>query len=205
MRKHIKMQMNAKIWCSIAIRTGGDFMIDIPCIETERLILRALLQSNLPAINYYLSQKRMSFVGSPFDEVGTLRALLGSPSLRHLHGFGFWHIEHHESAKIAGAVDFLHHFDRPETEIGWSAHHDFKGKGMAYEAALADRYYGETHLNLCGVLSFNDPADARSAALAIRLGVEFEKTYCLRDQDCHVYRYPVSEPPKKVTQPEMEQ
>jgi RimJ/RimL family protein N-acetyltransferase len=176
-------------------------MIDIPRIQTERLILRAPLESDLPAMNDYLSKDRMSFIGGPFDDVSAWRALLGTLGHWNLRGFGFWHLEHRESGKMAGAVGFLHHFDWPETELGWNVHHDFEGQGIAHEAALAARKYGQAHLNLDGVISFIDPANTRSAALAKRLGATFEKTYCLRGHDCHIYRHPQSDP----QQPENDQ
>lgn len=180
-------------------------MIVISSIETKRLTLRAPLESHLPSMNDCLSKGHMSFIGGPFDDVGTWRALLASLDHWHMRGFGFWHIEHRKSGKMARVMSIIYHFDWPETELGWDAHHDFEGKGVAYEAAFTAQPYRETHLNISGVIRFIDPANTRSAALAKRLGATFEKTHFLREYECHAYNHLLGDPPKKVTQLEMNQ
>lgn len=177
-------------------------MITIPSIETKRLTLRAPFESDLPTMNAYLSKDRMSFIGGTFDDIGTWRVPLVSHGHWNLCGNTFWHIEHRERGKMAGGVGILHHFDWPGTELAWNLHHNFEGMGMAYEAALALRRYGEIHLNINGVISFIDPANTRSAALAKQLGATFKKTPCLREYECHVYCQPLGDPTKKATQSE---
>ena len=180
-------------------------MIAIPHIETKRPTLLANLESNLHAMNDYLSKNRMSLITGPFDAVGTWRTRFASLGHWLLCGFRIWHSEQRESGKMAGAVSFLHHFDWPETELGWNVHHDFEGTGVAYEIGLIARPYGKIHLNINGVISFIDFANTRSAALAKRLGVTFEKTHFLREYESHFYRHPLGEPPKRATELEMNQ
>ena len=177
-------------------------MIAIPHIETKRPTLLANLESNLHAMNDYLSKNRMSFITGPFDDVGTWRTQFASLGHWLLCDFGIWHSEQRESGKMVGAVSFLHHFDWPETELGWNVHQVFKGKAVPYEAALAARRYGQTHLNTNGVISFIDPVKTRSAALANRLSAPFEKNHYRRKYECHVYRHPVGDPPQKAIQSE---
>ena len=180
-------------------------MIAIPSKETNRLTLRTPMKSDLPAMDDYLSKDRISFIDGPLDDVGTWRTLLASLGHWHLRGFGFWHIEYRESGEMAGAVGFLHHFDWPAPELGWNVHHNFEGKGVAYEAAPAVRRYGENHLNINGMVSFIEPTNTHSAALAKRLGAAFEKSHCLSEHECQVYRHPVGDPSKKATQSETNQ
>ena len=180
-------------------------MIVVPCIETGHLILRSSLEIDLPAMNDYLSEDCISFIGSPFDEVGKWRALLGPLGHWHPRSFGFWDVKHRKNRKTAGTVGFLHHFERPEPELSWNVHHDFEGKDMAHEATLAARRYGENHLDLRAVIRFIDPASTRSAALARRPGAEFEKSFRLGEHDCHVDGHPKGEPSQRVTQPETNQ
>ena len=165
-------------------------MIDIPRIETGHLILSSPLEIDLPAMNDNLTKNGMSFIGSPFDEVGEWRALLGPLDHWHPRSFGFWDVKHRENRKTAGTVGFLHNFKRPEPELGWNVHHDFKGKNMAHEATLAARCYGENHLDLRAMISFIDPASIHSAALARRPGAEFEKSCRLGEHGCHIYGHP---------------
>ena len=180
-------------------------MIAIPHIETKRPTLLANLESNLHAMNDYLSKNRMSFITGPFDDVGTWRTQFASLGHCLLCDFGIWHSEQRESGKMVGALSFLHHFDWPETELGWNVHHNFEGKGVAYEAALAARRYVETHLKINGMISFIEPTNTHYAALAKRLGAAFEKSHCGREHECQVYRHPVGNPSKRATQSETNQ
>ena len=180
-------------------------MIAIPRIETKRPTLLDNLESDPHATHDYLSKDRMSFITGPFDDVGTWRTRLASLGHWQLCGFGFWHSKHRESGKMAGTVSFLHHLDWPETELGWNMHHDFEGAGLAHDATLIVQPSGETHLNITCVISYLDPANTRSAALAKRLGATFVKTHFLSEYECHVYRHPLGEAPKKATQLEANQ
>ena len=167
-------------------------MTEIPQIETERLILRAPKEADFAEMQDSLAKERMRFIGGPFDALGVWRTLLGLLGHWSLRGFGMWSLEHKDTGKFAGSVGFLLHFDWPEAELGWNVHHTFEGQGIAYEAAIAARFYGETHFNLSKVISFIDPENTRSARLAKRLGASFEKPYILRGQECHIYRHPKS-------------
>ena len=180
-------------------------MIIIPSIETKRLTFNAPLERHLPAMNDYFLKDRISVIGGPFEDLGKWRAILASLGHWHLRGFGFWHVEHRESGKIAGAVGFLHHFDWPEPELGWNVHYDFEDKGVAYKAALTAQLYGETHLSTNGVISFIDFSNTRSPGLAKRLRAVFEKTHFLVEYECHVYRHPLGEQPQKAPQLETNQ
>ena len=165
-------------------------MIAIPSTETKNLTLLPHFESDLHAMNDYLSEERISFITGPFNDVGTWRTLLASI------------IEHRESGEMAGAVRFLHHFDWPETNLSWNVHHDFKCTGVAYETALIAQPYGKTFFRINGMISFINAANTRSAMLAKRLRATFEKTHFLRKYEPHFYRHPLGDPPKKATQSE---
>ena len=168
-------------------------MVVIPQLETERLLLRAPRESDFEAMQDYLALERTKFIGGPYDETATWRTLLSMLGHWQLKGYGFWQIEHWQTGRLAGAVGFINHFDWPEPELGWSVHHDFEGQGIAYEAALAARAFGESALGLTQVVSFIVPENTRSAALAHRLGATLEKSMTIRGTECDVYRHPKPE------------
>lgn len=168
-------------------------MVVIPELQTERLILRAAREDDFDTMKDYLSRDRTKFIGGPHNELGTWRVLLNMLGHWHLKGYGLWQIEHRKTGRLAGSAGFFNPFDWPEPELGWNVHHDFEGQGIAYEAALVARSYGETTLGLKEVVSFIVPENTRSAALAHRLGATIEKSMTIRGTECDVYRHPKPE------------
>ena len=56
-----------------------------------------------------------------------------------------------------------------EPELGWHIYDGFEGKGYAYQATIAARRYSARHFGLDRVISYIDPENTRSVALAERL------------------------------------
>ena len=65
-----------------------------------------------------------------------------------------------------------------------------EGKGYASEAALAARAYAAAHFGMPQLMSYLAPANARSIAMAKRLGATYEREHQLHGKLCHVYRHP---------------
>nr|WP_235915963.1 GNAT family N-acetyltransferase [Thalassovita mangrovi] len=59
--------------------------------------------------------------------------------------------------------------------------------------ALAARDYGARHFGLTAPISYIVPDNARSKALAERLGARFEREGAVMGHACHVYRHPKAE------------
>ncbi|MFT5001070.1 MAG: RimJ/RimL family protein N-acetyltransferase, partial [Planctomycetota bacterium] len=90
----------------------------------------------------------------------------------------------------AGYVGLVNYEGWDEPELGWNMFEGFEGKGYAYEAAIAARDYAAQHFDLDGVISYIDPQNTRSLALAARLGATFEREGPLMGHVCHIYRHP---------------
>ena len=65
----------------------------------------------------------------------------------------------------------------PEPEIAWTMFAAAEGRGYAYEAALAARRYAYETLGFETIISLIADGNARSIALARRLGATFEREY----------------------------
>jgi RimJ/RimL family protein N-acetyltransferase len=65
----------------------------------------------------------------------------------------------------------------PEPELGWLVFAPFEGRGIAYEAALRARAWAYDTLGFTTLTSNILPGNARSVALAERLGARYERTY----------------------------
>jgi len=91
------------------------------------------------------------------------------------HGFGFWAVEAPGVAPFIGFVGLrTAAFDAPFCpciEIGWRLAFDAWGHGYATEAGRAALEYGFGDLRLSEILAWTVPANLRSQAVMVRLGM----------------------------------
>lgn len=149
--------------------------VQIPVIETERLRLRAPQESDLPAVIAFMGSDRARFVGGPLPPHQAFKSFTSALGHWLLRGFGFWTVADRETDTPLGRVGFLYGEGWHEPELGWQMFAAGEGRGMACEAARAARAYGAAKLGLDGVISYVDPANTRSRALAERLGCTHER------------------------------
>jgi RimJ/RimL family protein N-acetyltransferase len=147
----------------------------IPTLTTDRLILRPLAASDATAFAALNADpdvaRYISLDGQPLsaaDSWRTLAMLIGHWQLR---GFGMWAVaEHRQPDVLIGRLGGHQPEDWPDFEIGWALAGGYWGRGYATEgAAAAMRYAFETLLRP-HVISLIDPVNARSRAVAERLG-----------------------------------
>ncbi|TMK95593.1 MAG: GNAT family N-acetyltransferase [Actinobacteria bacterium] len=90
-------------------------------------------------------------------------------------GFGLWLAQERVSGQVAGWVGAAHPTYVPElapgVEIGWALRRPFWGLGLAGEGATVAVKTAFAHLVLDEVVSLINPANARSIAVAERLGM----------------------------------
>lgn len=164
--------------------------LDIPVIETERLILRGPRESDFEAVAAFGASPRAKFIGGTDDRWENWRGFLAGIGHWALRGYGFWTLEERASGAPAGRVGIINHEMWPEPELGWHVFDDFEGRGYAYEAALAIRDHAWREMGLGPLISQIHPDNARSIALAERLGATFERESELLGQPCLIYRHP---------------
>jgi ribosomal-protein-alanine N-acetyltransferase len=142
----------------------------IPTLTTERLTLRAPRLSDFEAHVAFKTSDRAAFVGGKTTAAEAwhhLCALIGQWQLR---GYGRWMVTETATDRPMGVVGIHHPLDWPEAEIGWTVYAEGEGKGYACEAAKAARSYAYDTLGWSTIASFVNPDNARSVALAKRLG-----------------------------------
>lgn len=146
----------------------------IPVLHTERLTLRGPEADDWPAFRDYFASARAAYTGGPKDEKQAWTIFAAEFGHWHLRGFGMWTVER-EGAPI-GLVGCWYPAGWPEKEIGWLIWDGFEGQGYAYEAAKAVRAQCYGPFNWPTAVSYIHRDNARSIALADRLG-------CTRDAD----------------------
>ena len=162
----------------------------IPTLETENLILRAPRADDLDAIAEFYQTTRSHMVGGPKDRHDSWRVLCTSLGHWALRGYGMWHVVEKSSGTSVGSVGIINHEGWDEPELGWHVYDGFEGKGYAFEAAKVACTYAADHFGLDAVISYIDPTNSRSLALAKRLGATFERDGQVMGHPCHVYRHP---------------
>lgn len=173
-------------------------LANTPVLTTDRLILRAPGPQDWPQALAFFQAPRSAFVRNrqPLDEGKAWRAfchIVGSWVAR---GYGSFVITAKGDDTALGLTGPWHPIDWPEREIGWTLWSDaVEGKGIAFEAAQAAIAHAFGPLGWETAVSYIDPDNARSIALAERLGAVRDDAAPHPDPDepCLVYRHPAPE------------
>lgn len=161
----------------------------IPTLETERLLLRAPTPDDFPAFFEIMSSERARFMGGPFDEWGAWGMLCHDIAGWGLFGHGGLMIERKPDGLCIGQVGINHGPLFPEKELGWMLYEGHEGHGFATEAAAALRDWAFGTPGLPTLVSYCDPGNTRSIAVAERLGAVRDDTAPRQDADDVVMRH----------------
>ena len=141
-----------------------------PRIETERLTLRPHRMEDFPQFAAFLASDASRYVGGPLPQSGAWHRFAADVGAWELTGFGAWAIEEKASGAFAGQIALSHPPHFPEAEIGWLLVAGFEGRGYATEAARAARGFAYDTLGWPTAVSYVNPGNLRSIAVARRLG-----------------------------------
>ncbi len=144
-----------------------------------------------------MASPRARFIGGPIAADLAWRAfghVIGHWVMR---GYGSFIITRTGSDEALGATGPWFPEAWPEPEIGWSLWSaEAEGCGIAAEAASAARDHAFSALGWSTAVSYIDPENARSIALAERLGARrVTGAPTPRGEPCLVYRHPNPETP----------
>jgi len=159
--------------------------INVPCLETERLVLRGHRLEDFPAIRDIWANPQVTkyISGKPRpQEECWLKFLRATAFWVHL-GYGYWVVEEKATGAIAGEVGFGE-FKREiapsnlgEPDIGWALAADHHGKGYGLEAARAAIAWGDANKIGSPMSCIVNVANIPSIRIAERLGfVETTRT-----------------------------
>ena len=169
-------------------------MIPVPILHTERLILRAPSESDLDAEAAFYASPRAAHVGGPLAREQVWRMIASFLGHWAIRGYGFWAIEERDSGAYLGRAGLWFPEGWPEPEIGWALMAGAEGRGIAFEAALAARAHAYDTLGWTTAISLIAPGNARSIALAERLGAVLDSEWeHERFGRSLIYRHPAPE------------
>lgn len=166
-----------------------------PTLTTERLTLRHHVMADFEPLYALFETDRARFMGGPIPRKDTwywVASEVGSWSLK---GFGSWGLETRDGTFLGQiGVNQPDHF--PELEIGWTLLEAAEGKGFAVEGANAALTWVRSTLKPASLVSYIHIDNARSIALARRLGATQDPHAALPEgdtpDDTVVYRHEVA-------------
>jgi len=165
--------------------------IDAPVIETERLILRAPVASDFEGYAAFFAEERSRGMGGPLDRHQAWRAFAMEMGHWIYHGYGLWTVTDKTDGTPLGRVGLYNPEGWLEPELGWAVWPAAEGKGIAREAALAARRFIYDAWGRDRLISLIVPDNARSIALAQRLGAHVEREWTLPSgRLVQVWRHP---------------
>ena len=144
--------------------------VDIPILETDRLVMRAARAEDFEAYAaFYATERSVNRSGPQTREQAweNFAAEIGHWTLR---GYGFWGVDDKASGDFCGMVGLYNPEGWPAPEVGWLVWEKYEGKGIAREAAIRARAYAYDVLKWPEISSCIWEGNTRSIALAERLG-----------------------------------
>lgn len=158
-----------------------------PTIETERLILRPLVEADLAdytAVMTHPAVRASLHLPDTFGEHQAWDQMVAFAGQWALRGTGQWALEEKTTGRFIGraGTHAPHRDDWPGVEVGWTVHPDHWGKGYASEAGQAsvDWAFGTRDPHIEQLHSMILTANVRSQAVARRLGFELAETRTYR-------------------------
>lgn len=142
----------------------------IATLETQNLILRKPIPSDWAPFKELCMSPRAKGIGGPYTHRAAWRQFAAEFGHWEIHGYGMFTVTDKADGTPLGMIGPWYPDDWPETEIGWMTFAGSEGRGIAYEAALACLHHAYDALNWDTIVSYIDADNARSIALAERLG-----------------------------------
>jgi len=166
---------------------------EIPVLETARLRLRPFRSGDLDAYAAMSADAEvMRHIGSggPVGRDVAWRQMALFNGSWSLSGVGMWALAGRDDDRLIGRCGFLYPEGWPGCELGWLLARTAWGQGLAFEAAAASRDFGRAALGVTGLISLIRPDNARSIALARRLGAIDGGPMDFLGNVAHVWRHP---------------
>jgi RimJ/RimL family protein N-acetyltransferase len=160
----------------------------VPEIRTERFRLRAPRIGDFPIYARFLIDTDLD-LASEEDRRDAWLDFCQIAACWPLRGYGSWTVQDGADTPL-GAVVVNHEAGDPEAELGWVVAQGCEGRGIATEAARAVRDHLFGQMGFATLVSYIDPVNAPSIAVATRLGaVRDPVAEAQLTDDIRVYRH----------------
>ncbi len=163
--------------------------LNIPNIETKRLILNAPLENDYETLLCFLKSDRSKFIGGPYSNFTSWSDYMANIGHWSLFGYGLWSVRIKNSGDFIGRVGIISPPMFSEPDLAWHLFDGFEGKGYAYEAAKAVKDYVIGNFKIPSFASHILIENKRSILLAEKLSsIKIEKTITNRKFIIYMHR-----------------
>jgi RimJ/RimL family protein N-acetyltransferase len=146
-------------------------------LTTNRLTLRLPQERDFESFAAFVARPRSKWVGGPGSREDAREGFGDNLAHWDEHGFGYFHVEITTNGEGIGRVGIRKNSRRPEPELAYSLYDNaHEGQGYATEAARAVRNWGFSAKHLRSLVSYIDPTNSPSIAVADRLGARPDGT-----------------------------
>lgn len=172
---------------------GVRAMLEIPCLTTDRLLLRAFAPDDFepyaammadPEVTKYLG------AGQAMGRADAWRHLAMCAGHWVLRGFGLWAVEERSSGRFIGRIGCQEPEGFPAFEIAYALARNAWGNGYAREGAGAALRFAREELCHPAIASIIRPANGASIRVAESLGAVAGETVQFYSAPSVLYRYP---------------
>ena len=149
--------------------------LNIPIIETERLILNYPVETDFKILEVFLKSERSKFVGGPYRSFSAWNDYMANIGHWSLYGHGLWSLRIKDNNEYIGRVGIIKPAMFKEPDLAWQVFKDYEGMGYAYEAAIAVKDYAIHNFNFSSLASHIVEGNKNSISLAERVGYKIKK------------------------------
>jgi ribosomal-protein-alanine N-acetyltransferase len=142
-------------------------------LETERLILRPMLETDINALLLVFTDLKVmaAFNHPPFTREQMSLWLERNLSHQSQYGYGLFSVIHKDTGELIGDCGLEQMEDQGAAELGYDFRSDFWNKGYATEAAIAVRDYAFDVLKLPHLISLIRVGNLSSKRVAENVGM----------------------------------
>jgi RimJ/RimL family protein N-acetyltransferase len=162
-------------WCCPGIQLmNSEFITSVPCLRTERLVLREYRREDFDVFAAHLADPVTSVHLAPADRQAAWRIFCAQAGLWLIHGAGWWAVEEQATGRLVGNVGAFFREDATVMELGWNTYRACWGQGFANEAAAAALRHAFETRREPKVRALIGSANESSLRVARRLGLAHE-------------------------------
>lgn len=148
-------------------------------LETKRLLLRPMLETDLDALLLIFTDPRVmaAFDHPPFTHEQMQRWLQRNLDHQDQFGYGLFSVILKETGELIGDCGLEQMEDQGAAELGYDFRSDFWNRGFATEAALAVRDYAFDVLKLTQLISLIRVGNLSSKRVAEKVGMTLAEEF----------------------------
>lgn len=169
--------------------------MNIPTLKSDRFVLRAFREGDVPALTALHSDAEVMRYLRPNGTVETSPRQAWDYIALHmghwlLKGYGKWALADRATDELIGRIGFFHApYDWPGLELGWTVARRLWGQGYATEAASLALNWGFETLGQRDIISAIILGNEPSVRVAERLGARLLRQDVLHEAPALIYGY----------------